>query len=104
GYAQPGERVEIVNLRVRAEGPLPVLPLPEIPEGQGAEHAEAGARQVIVAGESRECAIYRRDRLGAGDRVEGPAVVADADSTCFVLPDQAAEVDRLGCLIIRDRG
>ncbi|MFN2556040.1 MAG: hydantoinase/oxoprolinase family protein [Nitriliruptorales bacterium] len=102
GYAQPDEPVEVVNLRVRAEGPVPPVPLPEIPEGDGAERAETGARQVILSGETRECSIYRRDRLGAGDHVKGPAVVAGDDTTCFLLPDQVAEVDRLGCLIIQD--
>lgn len=102
GYAQPDESVEVVNLRVRAEGPMPRVPLPEIVAGQGAENAEVGVRQVIVGGEMRDCSIYARDRLGAGDHVEGPAVIAGEDSTCFLLPDQVAEVDRVGCLIIRE--
>ncbi|MDQ3932673.1 MAG: hydantoinase/oxoprolinase family protein [Actinomycetota bacterium] len=104
GYAQPDEEVEVVNLRVRAEGPMPRLPLPEIPEGRGADHAGMGTRQIIIGGVARDCTIYARDRLGKGDQVEGPAVIAGDDTTCFLLPDQVAEVDRLGSLMIRDDG
>lgn len=104
GYAQPDEEVEVVNLRVRAEGPMPRVPLPEVPEGRGADNAQVGTRRVIIEGAARDSLVYARDRLGKGDHVEGPAVIAGDDTTCFLLPGQAAEVDRLGSLIIRDDG
>ncbi|HEX2027543.1 MAG TPA: hydantoinase/oxoprolinase family protein [Nitriliruptorales bacterium] len=100
GYAQPDEPVEVVNLRVRAEGPPPRSPLPEVADGRGAEQAEVGTRRVVVDGQGRECPVYARERLGRGDRFRGPAVVAGVDTTCLVLADQTASVDQVGSLVL----
>jgi N-methylhydantoinase A len=102
GYVHQGESVEVVNLRVRAEGPPPVVSAGEVPPGVGAEAARRGTRVATVDGEEVECALYDRDHLGPGDGLPGPAVVSSADSTCLVLGGQRAEVDALGNLVIRE--
>ncbi|MDP9022522.1 MAG: hydantoinase/oxoprolinase family protein [Actinomycetota bacterium] len=101
GYAQPGEPVEVVTVRVHAEGPTPPLPLSEIGHGDGPDAAQLGARPVVIDRRPRTCPVYARDRLGRGDRLQGPAVVAGVDTTCLLLPGQVAEVDRFGSLLIR---
>ena len=103
GYVHPKETVEIVNLRVRAEGPETDLPLPHLSPGHGATAALAGTRRVVLDREDRDCPVYRRDGLGEGDAIDGPAIVAGLDSTCLILDGQRADVDGLGNLLIRER-
>ncbi len=44
--------------------------------------------------------IYRRERLLAGHRLDGPAIVEQMDSTTVVLPGQHAIVDERANLLI----
>ena len=69
---------------VRAE-PLPL-------DGPDSGHARSGARPVWFGG-WRETPIYARERLRPGNRLAGPAVVEQMDSTAVILPGQEAEVD-----------
>ena len=103
GYAQHDEQVELVNVRVRAEGVAPVAPLPAIGPGTGAEVARLADHSVTVEGEPTSCPVYDRSRLGAGDELSGPAVVAGLDSTVYVEAWQRGRVDELGCLWLADR-
>jgi N-methylhydantoinase A len=68
----------------------------------GGDGARATGR-VYIAGEWHDAAIVERERLAAGDRLAGPAVVQQMDSTVLVLPGDEAEVDRYGNLHIRAR-
>ena len=47
-----------------------------------------------------ECKIYDREKLLAGNFIEGPSVVEDYGSTTVILPEQSARVDRFGNLIL----
>jgi N-methylhydantoinase A len=100
GYAQADEPVEIVNLRVRVEGPAPEAPLVEIRDGRGAATAQTGERRVVHDGQETTCPVYDRERLGAGDRFDGPAIVVGLDTTCWIASWQRATVDRIGALVI----
>ncbi|MGH3443652.1 MAG: hypothetical protein ACRDUY_16720, partial [Nitriliruptorales bacterium] len=59
---------------------------------------------VVVDGTAHDAAVVVRERLGAGDAVDGPAVIEGADTTCLVLPGQRAEVDAIGSLVVREAG
>jgi N-methylhydantoinase A len=50
-------------------------------------------------GRSR-AAVFRRDLLRARNRIDGPAIVEEMDSTTLVLRGQRARVDRYGHLWI----
>jgi len=102
GYALAEEAIEVVNLRVRAEGPRPAFAPPSVPPGRGSDDAHRGERTVRIEGRDTTCAVFERDALGAGDRLHGPAIVAGVDATCLLLPGQRAEVDGVGNLLIRD--
>jgi len=104
GYAQGDETVELVNLRVRAEGPTPTPPLPRIAAGTGADAAVVARRPIVLAGDRVHCPVYDRTRLGAGDRLRGPAIVTGVDSTVLVAADQDVLVDDIGCLRLTVRG
>jgi N-methylhydantoinase A len=50
-----------------------------------------------------DTAIYRRDDLGPGDLVDGPAVVEEYGATVPLPPGFGARVDRLGNLVVERR-
>ncbi len=75
----------------------------EIPEGSGdGSGAMKGQRKVYFeqSGRPVNCAIYQRDRLGAGDKLNGPSIIEEWSSTTIVLPGQELEVDLYGNLKI----
>ena len=45
--------------------------------------------------------LYERTLLIPGQKLEGPAIVEQADTTIVIYPHQAAEVDKWGNLILR---
>ena len=47
-----------------------------------------------------DCPVYDRARLARDTRIDGPAIVHQMDTTTVVLPDQSAEFDDGGCLIL----
>ena len=56
---------------------------------------------IFVGGKDHPAQIYDRAKLKAGDRLTGPAIVTEMDSTTLILPDHAGEVDAVGNIIIR---
>ena len=92
---------EFVNLRAVAMGAVQDIPAREIEAGDGdPSTAKLRDHQMWVDGAMRPAVIYDRSRLRAGDRIPGPAIVTEMDSTTLVLPDCEAVVDRFGVLLI----
>jgi N-methylhydantoinase A len=103
GYDQPDAAVEVIALRVRAEGPAPELPLPPLTGGGDAAAARLGTREVVAAdGEVVRAELIDRAALGAGARLRGPAVVVGLDATVWVAPWQIGEVDPHGVLVLEE--
>jgi N-methylhydantoinase A len=98
--ADPRQEVEWVNLRVTGVGPIRKPSLRKVPPGEGSDAARVGTRQVFFD-DWVEAAVYDRARLGAGDVVEGPAVLEEFSSTVPLHPGFAARVDAHGNLLIR---
>lgn len=106
GYRDDERGLEVVNVRTVALGRrrhrelLAATPVP----GAGAK-AE-GSRGVVVAlGEPPlDCPLYRREELGAGARIAGPAVVEEYGSTALLFPGDRAEVASTGELVIEVGG
>lgn len=82
-FADPGARIEIVNLRLSAVG---AGPKPEFPTVPGTGQAVAPAREVQVF-HGGWCAVplFERASLADGGTFDGPAIVAQEDTT-FVIP------------------
>ena len=92
---------EFVNLRAVALGPVQDIPVREIEAGDGDPTlAKLRDHQVWADGAMRPAVIYDRAKLRAGDRITGPAIVVEMDSTTLVLPDCEAVVDRFGVILI----
>jgi N-methylhydantoinase A len=100
GYEQPDQTVDVVTLRVRMEGPPASFAPPEIPQGSGADAARTGSRSIWLEDREVECPVYPRDALGAGDIIEGPALLPGRDATCLVMPGQRGRVDEVGALVL----
>ncbi|MBV9425920.1 MAG: hydantoinase/oxoprolinase family protein [Solirubrobacterales bacterium] len=97
---------EIVNLRAIGYGEVPK---PRLPEAAGSEVDASGAvieeHEVYFQGRWLPTKIYDRSRLEPGNRIDGPAIVTEFDSTTVVLAGHTAEVDQfLNLLINPDNG
>ena len=97
--------IEIPNIRVRGIGLMPDLTAPEIEAGDESP-ADAlrheGHAWFRVDGTLQQVATryYDRQALKAGNRITGPAIVNQYDSTTVVPPGVDAHVDRFGNIII----
>ena len=100
GYAMFDEPAEVVTLRVRATAPGARLALPEQPlVGPDATPARLADRPIWFDADAPSiAACYRRDRLAAGNRFAGPALVLQYDATVLVAPGWDAAVDTFGNL------
>jgi N-methylhydantoinase A len=101
-----GTTCEIVNLRAIGYGDVPRPRLPEVEDGAGpdAMHAVVDEHEVYFGGQWLPTRIYDRSQLQPGNRVEGPAVITEFDSTTVVLDGYAAGVDRYLNLLIDPLG
>jgi N-methylhydantoinase A len=99
GYARPDEPIEICSLWISVEADLQPVLLPEGHPGSGTPQPFA-ARTVYFAGRDFETPVYGRDALGVADRLEGPAVIEQLDSTTLVWPGQSLCVDGHGQLLL----
>ncbi len=98
--------IEIPNIRVRGIGLMPALETPEAEKGDEAPAEEALRHEALawfhVGGELRQVTTryYDRAALRAGNRVEGPAIIHQYDTTTIVPPGLTATVDTHGSIII----
>ncbi len=98
-------RHELVNVRAIAVGTTPPPPLTTIAAGgPDASAAATGQQQVYVDGRFHFATIYDRTRLLAGNRIAGPAIVTEMDSTTLILPGHHGDVDSYGNILIRPDG
>ena len=102
GFAARGQPIEIVNLRLEASGAVPRPRTKKLGRRRDSiERARKETRSVVFPTGSTECAIYDRYELGADDRIGGPAIVEESDSTTLVPLGYTATVDTLANLLIR---
>ncbi len=97
--------VEIINIRVVGIGRIDDLQWAAAPAGDGDPvQAHVTEREVVwdVDGRAERHAtpFYERERLEAGDRIPGPAIIEQYDSTTVVPPGVVAEVDPHGMLVL----
>ena len=93
---------ELVTVRATANGPRPDVAAPTEERGPSDPSEALRTRSEIwVDGAQVEARVYDRERLRAGNVVEGPAIVTEMDSTTLVLPEHAATVHPSGSLLIR---
>ena len=101
GYADRALPVEVVNLRLKLELAVD-KPLLEAAAdcGSDASHAAVGNAEVVFAQGTVDTTLYDRDRLQTGNRIAGPALLLQLDTTIVVPPEWAGEVDPYGNLLL----
>lgn len=92
--------VELVALRVIATGAT--LPVEEAAAASAStgESALIETRPSYFKGQWVETPNYDRSKLKVGEKVAGPAIIRQYDTTTVLLPDHYAEVDAHGNLLI----
>ncbi|HEY6865444.1 MAG TPA: hydantoinase/oxoprolinase family protein [Burkholderiales bacterium] len=100
GTNAPGERAEIVSLRVSVSG-LMKKPAPERIARGGPARPRARRRVYFAeAGKAVMTPMYDRESLRAGNRIPGPALIEEEASTTVLLPGDRLRVDEFGNLDI----
>ena len=97
--------IEVPNIRVRGIGLMPQLSTPEIEAGgespDGALRFENDAWFLVDGSlEKVSTRYYDRAELRAGNRLAGPAIVNQFDSTTVIPPGIEAHIDRHGNIVI----
>ena len=100
-FALDAER-ELYTLRALVQGRESAAEAQALASGNGDPSAAKYAQsKVYYDGQHHDANIFDRALLKAGDRVSGPAIVTEMDSTTLVLPGCTGEVDPVGNLLIR---
>ena len=55
------------------------------------------------AGSHVDVPTYRRERLAAGVRVPGPAIIAEDETSTFITASFDASIDAAGCIVMERR-
>lgn len=98
-----GAPVELVGIHLVASAQVGKLQLQKADPGPAdASGAVKGTRSVDYALEGRHGAtIYDGDRLSAGMKFAGPAIIEDAGTTVVIHPGNRVEVDPYGNILIQ---
>lgn len=100
GYA-PEAGVEMVTLRATARAMI-TRPKVNYRSGQKSTTGVERSRPVHFPRHGFvDCTIYDRDALAAGQRLSGPAIVEQMDTTTVIFPDQQLECDGSGNMIVK---
>lgn len=107
GQNAPNEDPQIVTFRLQSEIATPRLELPDLPRTDGnTARAKKGQRRLYDTAKQKfeYVSVWDRARLLAGDRLDGPAVIEQFDSTTIALAGQTVSVDAKGTLLIEEQG
>jgi N-methylhydantoinase A len=104
GSRAEDQKVEIVNYRLTTKV---LVPKPQVIEsalhGEDSRAAIKAHRKAYFDG-WYDCPIFDRAKLVSGNRVRGPGIIEQMDSTTVVHPGQTASIDRFGNIIIEIDG
>jgi N-methylhydantoinase A/oxoprolinase/acetone carboxylase beta subunit len=106
GFSSPDQRVEATTWKVTAYGSKPLIGLQRLDHRHSTDSALRETRPVYFPEFSGyvPTPAYAYEFLGAGGRLEGPAVIEQAGSTVVVPPRFDALVDDHGTIVLRDLG
>ncbi len=104
GYFNSTEPTQLITYRVEALGERPKINLsPRQTTGSNSQVQVRDSRQVYFGqdlGGWITCDIYWRDDLSPGNKISGPAMIEQMDTTTIILPGHSAEIDEYLNLII----
>ena len=101
GRVLDGIAIRVMNLRYARIGVRPKFDLKVLaPEGEGST-APLGTQRVFHQGQWHDAVRYARLDLPVAARIDGPAILEQADTTVWLEPGFHAEVDAHGNLLVR---
>jgi N-methylhydantoinase A len=104
GHKDPGAAVELVNFRVEGIGKREPIFLMEIPSGRADPPGESlkSIRKVYFeeTWNFLDTRIFERERLLAGNEIEGPAIIEESNATTLIHPGMVGKVDSYGAILI----
>ena len=105
-YCEPQSVVEVVNVESTILGRVDRPRRMNVPQGKSADSARSGMRPMIFAasGEAQDTPVYTGARLGAGDRITGPAVIEEVTTTIVIEPGWTAELHESGVYVLDWQG
>jgi N-methylhydantoinase A len=100
----PGAAIEVMSWMVLATTPAPP-PMQLAAAAPCAPPGSLGKRSILDARLGRRIAVpvFERDRLAPGAVLEGPALIVEADTSTYVSPSFAVQVDSGGALVLTTR-
>jgi N-methylhydantoinase A len=102
GHSNPDAHVWLKELRAHITG---IMPKPRIvPAEPSGRRAEASTRRIRLFGRGFEAAVHERGDLAVGERIEGPAIVNQMDTTTLIPEGWRGETVASGALIIKRSG
>jgi len=99
GHADPQAAQRVVNLRLVVAGSKPKPSMSSVPRSDDLPQIHA-FQDAWVDGQFVRVPFYRRVDLFAGQRIDGPAVITQDDTTTYIPTDMTGETDALGNLLI----
>ncbi len=101
GHADVDQPVEVVNLRVVAERPVPA---PRLGRRAGVGRPTAQRREIVTRdGTAVQADVWPLGELPAGLELAGPAVLAGPDATGVIEPGWRGSVHASGAIIVERR-
>ena len=93
GYARRDQQVQLVNIWVSAELPISDDPRKPSERAESKRPAPRSTRPVYLSGNWHDTVVYERSRLRPGQRIDGPAIIEQLDSTTLIWPGGHARID-----------
>ncbi len=101
-YHHEQRAVEIVNIRLKAVGKTKKIKIKKLPSKDKDPKMALMKKQAIhYEGKTWQASVFKRALLGTGNKIKGPALIADSESTTFLPPSCTLEVDGFLNLIIQ---
>jgi len=105
-FDMPKREVEFLNVRLKATMRQEPLKLAEIPEANGGPESAIKRRRSALWDLSKgyeDTPVYDGERLAAGHRIAGPAIVEEAATTVVIPPMYVCTVDKIKNYILTRR-
>jgi 5-oxoprolinase (ATP-hydrolysing) len=101
GFELPGDPIVIDALVAEAvHASSRIASAPTQARSEPSSPAPSELVQAWMAGSTRSTPVFQRERLHTGDRIDGPAIIAEATATTIVEPGWTAQVRPTGHLVL----
>jgi N-methylhydantoinase A len=99
GYRHAGERVEMTALRIAVTIPCRKISIQHLSMSTSRER-KVKHRRVFFEDGWHDASVYQRETLKTGEKINGPAIIEEYDSTTVLPPAWQLRVHETGCMVI----